>query len=334
MARAGRPDDLNDGCTALWYVAPARVDLRAGHLPALDAGTARVRTLYSLVSRGTERLVFHGLIPPSEWDRMRCPCQEGAFPHPVKYGYCAVGVVDEGPTALLGRAVFALHPHQDRFVCDTSWLTPVPQPVPARRAVLAANMETALNALWDGGAGPGDRIVVVGGGIVGLLVARLAARIPGAEVTVVDPLLARRSLVEAFGARYAAPGNAPEGADLVVHSSASSAGLATALSCAGDEGTVIELSWYGDKRVEAPLGGLFHSGRLKLVSSQVGRVSESRRPRWTHARRVAKALDLLDDPVLDRLLTTEVAFADLPAALPKTFAPEAEELTLLVRYGG
>lgn len=295
-----------------------------------------MRTAWTGVSRGTERLVLNGLVPDSERERMCAPMQEGSFPFPVKYGYAAVGTVEQGPPDLMGRAVFALHPHQDCFVAPAAALLPVPDGVPARRAVLAANMETALNAVWDAGAGPGDRIVVVGGGVIGLLVAYLAARLPGAEATVIDLAPERRPLTERLGARFRAAGEgAPpqEAADVVFHASASAAGLAMALECAGPEAAVVELSWYGEGPVEAPLGRAFHSRRLRLVSSQVGQVSPSRRPRWSHARRLAKALDLLADPALDALLTEEVPFEGLPDALHRLLALGAPGLCTVVRYG-
>jgi threonine dehydrogenase-like Zn-dependent dehydrogenase len=269
----------------------------------------------------------------TESERMRAPMQECDFPYPVKYGYCAVGIVEEGPRELQGRAVFALHPHQDRFVVPAAMLTSVPDNVPPRRAVLAANMETALNGLWDAGAGPGDRIVVVGAGVVGLLVGYLAARLPGAEVTMVDIDLSRRATAQHLGCRFSKPLDAPGEADVVIHTSATAAGLACALSCAGNEATVVEMSWYGDAPVSASLGGDFHARRLKLVSSQVGQVSPSRRPRWTHARRLEKALSLLADDRLDALVTAEVAFADLPAELARVMAPGAPGLATVVRYG-
>jgi threonine dehydrogenase-like Zn-dependent dehydrogenase len=289
-----------------------------------------VRTLWSGLSRGTERLVFEGSISFGESERMRAPAQAGDFPFPVKYGYCAVGIAEDGP--LQGRTVFALHPHQERFTAPVAMLHPVPEGVPARRAVLAANMETALNALWDSGAGPGDRILVVGAGVVGLLAGYLAARIPGAEVTIVDIDFARRPVAESFGAAFAKPLDAPGEADVVIHASATASGLACALACAGAEATVVEVSWYGDRMVPAPLGVDFHAKRLKLVASQVGQVAPSRRPRWDHGRRMGKALDLLADERLDALITAEVAFADLPDALPRLFAAGAPGLATAIRY--
>ena len=321
---------------ALWYAEPGVADLRPARV-APAQGEAVVRMLWSGLSRGTERLVFNGRVPASEYERMSAPLQEGAFPFPVKYGYCAVGVVEEAPDApeLVGRNVFCLHPHQTRFAAPLSMLTALPTGLSPRRAALAANMETALNALWDSGAGPGDRIAVVGAGLVGLLVAYLAAGLPGADVTVVDPEDSRRDIAELFGASFASPADfgSPGDADVVFHASAAAAGLKVALGAAGLEGRVVELSWYGEGDVPAPLGGAFHSRRLSLVSSQVGHVAASRRPRWTYARRLAKAVELLADPRLDALITSEVAFADLPGALPDLLAPGAKGLATVVGYG-
>jgi threonine dehydrogenase-like Zn-dependent dehydrogenase len=317
---------------ALWYAKKGVAELRAAPLPRPQPGEATVRSLFSGISRGTERLVFNGAVGQSEWERMRGPNQEGAFSFPVKYGYCATGVVEEGPTELVGRTVFCLHPHQDFFNAPAATLVPVPDGVPARRATLTANMETALNALWDGGAGPGDRIVVVGAGVVGLLVTSLAARLPGAEVTAIDVDEVRRPVVEALGGRFARPEQAPQDADVVFHASATAAGLNTAIRCAGLEGTIVEMSWYGDKAVSVDLGGAFHSRRLRLVSSQVGQVATSRRPRWDYRRRVEAAVRLLAEPALDQLVAEEIAFEDAPRELPRILGPGAPGLAPVIRY--
>lgn len=320
------------GARALWYVAPGRVDLWEESVAALGPGDARVRTLWSGVSRGTERLVLSGRVPVSEHARMRAPAQQGAFPFPVKYGYASVGTVEEGPEALAGRTVFALTPHADVFTAPGDALVPVPDDVPPRRAVLAANMETALNAVWDGGVGPGDRVVVVGGGLVGCLVAALCGRIAGCDVTLVDLVPARATVADALGCRFATPEEAPTEADVVFHASASAAGLATAIAAAGSEATIVEMSWYGEGTVAAPLGGAFHSQRLRIVGSQVSSVAPTRRPRWNHRRRLEKALDLLADPRLDVLLDTEIAFDDLPARLPAALSADGAALGIVVRY--
>ncbi|MFS8036925.1 zinc-dependent alcohol dehydrogenase [Xanthobacter sp. AM11] len=317
---------------ALWYMAAGTAALRPERLPAPDDAMACVTTLWSAISRGTERLVFAGLNDPVHGARMRAPMQEGDFPFPVKYGYCAVGRVERGPAGLEGRMVFALAPHQDRFLAPADRLVPLPEGLPPRRATLAANMETALNAVWDGAAGPGDRIVVVGAGLVGLLVARLCARLPGAQVTAVDCDPARAATAAALGVAFAPTAEGLADADLVFHASGTGAGLESAIGCCGEEGRVVEMSWYGDRRVEIGLGGAFHHRRLQIVSSQVGMVSPARRPRWSHRRRLEAALALLADPRLDALITEEVAFADLPQALPRILAAGAQGIATVVRY--
>jgi len=317
---------------ALWYIAPGRAELRAEPVAAPKPDEVRLRALYGAISRGTERLVHAGRVPRSEYERMRAPMMGGAFPFPVKYGYATVGQVEAGPAALRDRIVFSLHPHQSRFTLPAGAVSPVPDDVPPARAVLAANMETALNAVWDGAPGPADRIAVVGGGLVGLLVAYLCGRIPGTQVTVVDIAPGRAELARALGVGFAAPDAAPLDCDLVFHASASAAGLATALRLAGEEAAIIELSWYGDGEVAAPLGAAFHSRRLRLVSSQVGKVAPSHRARWTYGRRLAAALSLLADPALDALIALPVAFEDLPAQLSTIFAAEANAVCPLIRY--
>ena len=314
----------------LWYAGQKRAELRDETVAAPAAGELRVRARFGAVSRGTERLVFEGRVPESEFERMRAPFMGGAFPHPVKYGYSIVGTVEEG--AGRGRNVFVLHPHQSEFVVPEAAAAAVPDNVPPQRAVLTANMETALNAVWDGAPGPADRIAVVGGGVVGLLVARLCARMPGTDVTVVDVSPGRAALAEAIGANFATPDHAPENCDLVFHASASGAGLATALRIAGEEAAVVELSWYGSGDVAAPLGQAFHSRRLRLISSQVGKVAASHRPRWTYHQRLSAALALLEDPALDALLAPPVDFADLPGRLPALLAAEADARCPLIRY--
>jgi threonine dehydrogenase-like Zn-dependent dehydrogenase len=317
---------------SLWYSGPGHAEIRDEPLREPGPGEVRVQALYSAISRGTERLVLAGRVPPSEYERMRGPLMGGSFPFPVKYGYAVAGRVERGPAELQGRVVFALHPHQSLFTLSAEAVVPVPESVPPARAVLAANMETALNAMWDGAPGPADRVAVIGAGVVGSLVAWLCGRLPGARVTLVDVEPSRAELARTLGVEFAAPENAPENCDLVVHASGTAAGLATALRLAGDEATVLELSWYGADEVAVPLGGAFHSRRLKLVSSQVGKVAPSHRPRWTHARRLAAALDLLAEPALDALIAPAVRFDDLPARLPDILAPESGILCQLVKY--
>jgi NADPH:quinone reductase-like Zn-dependent oxidoreductase len=315
---------------ALWYIGDGQAELREEVAATPGSGEVRVRALYGAISRGTERLVAFGRVPASEYERMRAPFMAGAFPFPVKYGYATVGRVEHGGAP--GQIVFALHPHQDEFTIPVGMTVPVPAAVPPARAVLAANMETALNALWDGAPGPADRIAVVGSGIVGLLIARLCARLPAAEVTLVDIAPERAALARALGARFATPEEAQRDCDLVFHASASAQGLATALGLAGEEATIVELSWYGAGEVAVPLGEAFHSRRLRLVASQVGKVATSHRPRWTHVRRLAAALALLDDPALDILLTPAIDFNELPGRLADLLAPNGDARCPLIQY--
>jgi threonine dehydrogenase-like Zn-dependent dehydrogenase len=317
---------------AFWVVAPGRGEIRAQRLRSLAPGELLIRARASAVSRGTETLVFRGEVPQSEWSRMRCPFQEGDFPAPVKYGYAVAGIIEDGPAERRGSRVFCLHPHQDRFIVPQDAVVAVPDDIPDRRATLAANMETAVNGLWDGMPGPGDRIAVVGAGVVGSLIAALAARLPGAEVELIDIDPRRAALAAALGCRFAAPQQARGEADLVIHASGVPEGLATALAIAGFEATVVEMSWYGSRIAPLALGGAFHSRRLTLRSSQVGEVPPGRRARWSRRRRLMLALALLRDPVFDLLLSGETEFAALPELMPRLAASPAGVLCHTVRY--
>lgn len=299
---------------------------------SLAPGELLIQARTSAISRGTETLVFRGEVPQSEWQRMRCPFQEGGFPAPVKYGYAVAGIVVDGPAEFCGRRIFCLHPHQDRFIVPEEAVVAIPDDVPNRRATLAANMETAINGLWDGVPGPGDRIAVVGAGVVGALVGVLAARLPGAEVELIDIDPRRATLAPALGCRFAPPQQARGEADLVIHASGAPEGLATALAIAGFEATVLEMSWYGTRVVPLALGGAFHSRRLSLRSSQVGTVPADRRKRWSRRRRLALALSLLRDPVFDLLLSGETDFSALPELMALLAAAPAGVLCHTVRY--
>ncbi|MDQ0584503.1 zinc-dependent alcohol dehydrogenase [Streptomyces rishiriensis] len=317
---------------AFWVSSPGEGEIREVVVPDPAEDEVLVRSSWSGVSRGTETLVFRGGVPESQRAAMRAPFQEGDFPAPVKYGYLNVGVVERGPAALVGRTVFCLYPHQTRFVVPAAAVTVVPDSVPAPRAVLAGTVETAVNALWDAAPLVGDRIAVVGGGMVGCSVAALLARFPGVRVQLVDADPARAKVAEALGVDFAAPEDARDGLDLVVHASATEQGLARSLELLSAEGTVLELSWYGDRKVSLPLGEDFHSRRLVIRSSQVGTVSPARRASRTYADRLALALELLADPALDALVTGDSAFEELPEVMPKLASGEIPALCHRVRY--
>jgi NADPH:quinone reductase-like Zn-dependent oxidoreductase len=317
---------------AFWLREPGVGEIREVALPEPGEGEVVVRTVRSAVSRGTESLVFGGRVPTSQHDVMRAPFQDGDFPGPVKYGYLSVGVVEAGPAALLGRHVFCLHPHQTAYVVPVEAVVPVPEDVPVGRAVLAGIVETALNALWDAPPLLGDRITVVGAGVLGCSVARLASRVPGTSVTLVDVDPSRAAVAEALGVGFAHPDDAAADRDLVVHTSATSAGLQRSIDLLAPEGTVLELSWYGDEPTTVSLGGAFHSGRVSLRASQVGRVAPARRDRRTTSARLALALDLLRDDAFDVLLTGESAFDDLPDVMPRLVSRALPALCHSITY--
>ena len=317
---------------AFWLRSPGHGEIRDVTVPEPADGEVLVRALCSGVSRGTETLVFRGGVPESQHEVMRAPFQEGDFPAPVKYGYLSVGRVEEGPAELVGRTVFCLYPHQTHYVVPVSAVTVVPDSVPASRAVLAGTVETAVNALWDAAPLIGDRIAVVGGGMVGCSVAALLGRFPGVRVQLVDADPSRRDVARALGIDFALPADALGDCDLVVHASATEAGLARSLELLRIEGTVLELSWYGDRRVSLPLGEAFHSRRLVVRGSQVGTVSPARRDSRTYADRLALALELLAEPAFDALVTSESAFEELPAVMAELAAGEIPGLCHRVRY--
>lgn len=317
---------------AFWYTGQSTCALQDVQVSNPQAGQVLVKALYSCISRGTEGLVFRGGIPESEWLRMRAPFQEGDFPFPVKYGYASVGTVIGGDAGRIGETVFSLFPHQSFYALPVEACVPVPPYVPAQRAVLAANMETALNALWDGKPSPGDHICVVGGGVVGLLTAYACGQMPGSTVTLVDVNPERAGIASVLGLRFCLPQDAPRDQDLVFHTSASSAGLQTALKSAGSGAAVIEMSWYGDQSVEVPLGADFHSRRIKLISSQVGTIPAERQARWSFRRRMEVALSLLGDPRLDLLVSHRIPFVEAPERVPEVLNKNADVLAAMIVY--
>lgn len=317
---------------ALWYVGPGRSEIREERLKPLTNGKVRVRALYGAISRGTEALIAAGRVPAGEYQRMRGPFMAGTFPFPVKYGYSTVGAVEAGPDELLGRNVFALHPHQTRFDIPAEVVVPIPPEIPLSRAVMAANMETALNATWDASPGPYGRIAVIGAGVVGALVAFICARVDGAEVTLIDIDRSREALAATLGVRFATPDAAPTDCDYVFHTSATAEGLTTALNIAAEEASIIEMSWYGSGIVAVPLGGAFHSRRLRLISSQVGKVAPSHRATYSYRERLEAALALTAHPALDALLAPAVSFRELPTVLPDILKPRSGVLCQLISY--
>jgi 2-desacetyl-2-hydroxyethyl bacteriochlorophyllide A dehydrogenase len=318
--------------SAFWITAPGHGELRPERLPSPTSDEVLVETRFSGISRGTETLVFRGRVPASQHEAMRAPFQAGGFDFPLKYGYSSVGIVTDGAPGLIGRRVFCLHPHQDWYVVPAAAVVPVPAAVPDARAVLAANMETALNGLWDAAPRLGDRVGVIGAGVVGALAAALLARIPGVEVQLIDIDPEKAAIAAALGVDFTSPSAAQDGLDLILHASGAPQGLVTALHLAGFEAKIVDLSWYGDRPVALPLGEAFHSRRLRLISSQVGAVASGRRARWDHRRRLALALDLLAEPRFDALLAPAAPFSELPALMAELAARPSRIMCQLVSY--
>jgi len=325
---------MGEHVRAFWVCSPGRGEIRDAVLTEPGPDDVLVRTRYTAISRGTETLVFRGEVPSSQYSVMRAPFQEGDFPGPVKYGYLNVGVVEVGPPTLLGRTVFCLYPHQTAYVVPAGAVVCVPDEVPPTRAVLAGTVETAVNALWDAAVLVGDRVTIVGAGMVGCCVAAIAARIPGVDVQLIDVDPTRSQVAAALGVEFATPDEAAGGRDLVVHASATADGLRRSLDLLAPEGTVIELSWYGDREVTLSLGGSFHSGRLGIRASQVGTISPARRANRTFADRLALALDLLRDPAFGALITGESRFDELPDVLARLAAGSLPALCHLITYSG
>ena len=317
---------------AFWLCEPGRAEIRPVTLTEPGEGDVVVRTLRTGVSRGTEALVFRGSVPTGQYAAMRAPFQEGDFPGPVKYGYLNVGVVEHGPPELRGRTVFCLYPHQTHYVVPATAVTVVPDGVPPPRAVLAGTLETAVNALWDARPLLGDRVAVVGAGMVGCCVARLLSRFPAVQVTLVDVDAGRRDVAAALGVDFALPADAGDGCDLVVHASATSAGLQRSLDLLSPEGTVIDLSGYGDDEVRLSLGEAFHSRRLSIRASQVGTVSPARAARRSTTDRLALALELLRDPAFDALVTGHSPFTELPEVMARLAAGRLPALCHTITY--
>ena len=333
--------DPHFGSTAYWTVAPGRGELREQPLAAPGPGEALVEALHSGISRGTELLVHRGGVPAEVAARMRAPFQEGDLPGPVKYGYLSVGVVravgdsapgEDGPSELVGRTVFCLYPHQDRYVVPVEALTVVPDGVPAHRAVLAGTVETALNAVWDAAPRLGDRVAVIGAGMVGAAVAALLADFPLQRLQLVDVDESRRPVAQELGVEFVTPDQAGGDCDVVVHCSATGAGLGRGLELLGVEGELIELSWYGDRAVQVNLGAEFHAKRLSIRASQVGAVAAARRSRRDYADRLNLALELLRNPDFDALIRSHGGFAELPQTMHRLAAGELDSLCHVVDY--
>jgi len=316
--------------SALWHLSPQESLIRTQPVPSIGDGQCRIEASYSLISSGTETLVASGQVPAELHHSMQVPYMDGDFSLPVKYGYSLVGKVVEGSQSLLGKYVHLLHPHQSDCVVNEKDVTVIPKGIPPERAVLASNLETALNAIWDSGLSAGDRVLVVGMGLVGSLVAHFSRQFPATQVQVAENNSVRQTLVNKQGFQLHNPPDTPF--DVAFHTSGSSTGLQTCIDAVGNEGKVTELSWYGIRSAEIKLGGSFHQQRKQIISSQVSQLPPHQQARWDYRRRKQTVLELLQDNRWDQFLTATVDFADTPQLFDKLRQGDRSQLSWTIRY--
>ncbi len=318
---------------ALWHNSPFDSTLRREVLADSKDGELLLRSMFSLVSQGTERLVACGAVPESLYGSMRVPYMGGNFSFPVKYGYALVGEVLNQGHPWQGRAVFVMHPHQDYCVVAQRDCFCLPANVSPRSAVLAANLETAVTALWDARPLLGERVLVVGFGLLGALTALLLKRFPGLDLWISEPNSYRKDLAKKMGFHLWEGQHVGE-FDLCVHSSATEDGLQMALDVLGREGRVLELSWYGNKRSALSLGEAFHHKRLRIISSQVAHLPSDMQARWGYARRKELVFKLLHSSDWRLLPDAELGLEDLPSFFKALRKGESQypALAVVVKY--
>jgi len=327
---------------AVWFPRARSVELRTETLAETGADEVRVRAVLSAISHGTEMLVYRGEVDADL--ALDLPSLVGGFGFPLKYGYASVGravaVGRDVAGVREGDLVFALHPHQDEYVVRQSLVHRLPDRTAPEQGVFLANLETAINVVLDAKPRLGEVVAVFGQGVVGLLVTQLLRR-SGARVVAVEPSALRRSFAERCGAEAAiVPGDASllrsltggRGADVAIDASGNPSALQEAIECVAPEGTVVVCSWYGEKPVALDLGGRFHRGRVRLISSQVGRIDPSLAPRWDRERRLELATALLGELILAELITHRIPFARAAEAYALVDHWDAETIQVVLDY--
>lgn len=320
---------------SLWFKNQFHAVMETEMLPVLPPNKKKnsclIKTLFTAISPGTEYLVYSGGVPKKLYVEMRCPYMGGDFSFPIKYGYSLVGQVLDGPTSLKGKLIHTLHPHQDYARISAEDVYVIPDGISPQRATLASNMETALNAIWDSGVNIGDKVLIVGFGIIGSLIARILSFIPQVEVDVLDVQPAKITLIEQLGFSIYKEEKEKK-YDLAFHTSGSGPGLQTSINNVGLEGKIIETSWYGDKEVNLCLGETFHSQRKLIISSQVSHLPACKSARWDYKRRKEVVFQLLLHPEFDAHITHTIAFHNLPKLFQSLKKNRCQELSYLVYY--
>ena len=333
---------------ALVFAAPYRVELQHSTIGSPGPGEVSVRTLVSAVSSGTEMLLYRGQMPPEMRVDESIPALDGAFQYPIKYGYAAVGRVEEKGTGVqdveVEDLVFCFRPHESAFVCGETDLIKVRNGVEPEDAVFLPTMETAVNLVMDGQPLIGEQVAVFGQGVVGLLVTALLSMTPLSSLVTIDQYEQRREESLALGATCSLSPDKPDlvevlqgsrdyrGADLSFELSGNPAALDMAIKAAGYGGRIVVGSWYGTKESKLDLGGRFHRDRVRLISSQVSTIAPEWSGRWSKARRFDVAWSMIRKLRPSRLVSHAFSLEEAPLAYELLDRDPGSALQVLFTY--
>jgi threonine dehydrogenase-like Zn-dependent dehydrogenase len=316
-----------------WHIDHIHSEILEKNYSDIEPDMQIVKSTYSLISVGTERLVAKGLVPDALKETMRVPFMQGSFDFPLKYGYSLVGIVIKGKPSLVGKTVHLMHPHQNFAIVPAEHLTIVPDSVPSQRAVLASNMETAVNAIWDSGISFGERIIICGFGVIGASIAILASQIPSTRVVIHETNPNRKNVALSMGFElFDTRNSGTQLFDVAFNTSASGEALQVCIDNTMPKSKIIEVSWYGINSVNVSLGGSFHTGQKQIVSSQVSNISENKQSHFNHLRRKQVVFDLLQNSIFDQLPFHFVDFKQLPNVFEQLRNDSYDQFATIVKY--
>ena len=315
---------------ALWHNSDFTSELKEEKNSKIDIDQIEVKSLFSLISTGTERLVASGEVPVSSFEFMAVPYMKGNFSFPIKYGYSLVGKVTS-VGKLYGKIVHLLHPHQGKCLVKEVDVMIVPDEIPAKRATLASNVETALNAIWDAEISIGDKVLIAGFGMIGSLLARVLSFMPEVEIVIMEKDANRVKMVQKMGFTFIDDPE-PSYFDVAFNTTSNEKALQIAIQSVGLEGKIIEMSWYGTKNVNINLGADFHYHRKQIISSQVSKIPSDKQSRWDYKRRKEVVFKLLKSPLFDEHITDVLTFAETPAFFDKLRAGGVSGLGYCIEY--
>jgi threonine dehydrogenase-like Zn-dependent dehydrogenase len=313
---------------ALWHLSRSKSVLQQDELPLLH--NTIVQSLYSLISAGTEKLVAKGFVPEKLHGTMTVPYMQGTLGLPVKYGYSLTGKIVESEVFEKDALVHIMHPHQDIICVDAKHCMLIPDYIPVKRATLVANMETVINAIWDADLQKGTSVLVAGYGTIGALLARICKTQFDCNVYLIEKNENRAILLERHGYRLATENDILY--DVAFNCTANETALQYCIDHVGEEGSVIELSWYGDKKVSLSLGESFHTMRKKIISSQVSSIPKAKRASWNYENRKQLAFSYLNDAFFDELITNEIPFAETQNFFEKLRSENLSGIGYCIKY--